>query len=271
MVRSDRITVARPRIAAVIPARMGSSRFPGKPIIPLLGMPMVEHVHRRASLCPQVDDVYVATCDREIAEVVAAFGGRVIVTSDRHERASDRVAEAAESLDHEIVVMIQGDEPTISPSMIADAVTAMMRDDTITCVNLAAPIESLEDLENPNTIKVVTDREGRALLFTRCRIPTLNGDQIRGAAVSKQVCVIPFRRAALRKFATLEPTPLERAESVDMLRFLEHGWPVHMVPTRSGSHAVDVRGDVLIVEALLRKDEITSSYMKVADAAGGSV
>jgi 3-deoxy-manno-octulosonate cytidylyltransferase (CMP-KDO synthetase) len=257
---------ARTRVAAVLPARMGSSRFPGKPIVPILGLPMIEHVYRRTELCPLIDTVYVATCDREIADVVAGFGGRVVMTSSSHERASDRVAEAAESLDHEIVVMVQGDEPAILPDMIGDAVSAMLRDQSIGCVNLAAPFASLEELENPNSIKVVTDLAGRALFFTRRPVPTLEAADAGSAPVVRQVCVIPFRRDALARFAALEPTPLERAESVDMLRFLEHGWPVHMVPTRSGTHPVDVPEDIPVVEALLRADQVTARYMTLADA-----
>src|SRR6266480_2929451 len=115
-------------IVAVIPARMGSSRFPGKPLAPLLGRPMIEHVVRRAEMCEQLDAVYVATCDEEIREVVEGFGGGVIMTSPRHERAGDRVAEAAEHLEGEIIVMIQGDEPMITPDMIEAAVAPMLHD-----------------------------------------------------------------------------------------------------------------------------------------------
>jgi 3-deoxy-manno-octulosonate cytidylyltransferase (CMP-KDO synthetase) len=258
---------ARARVAVMIPARMGSSRFPGKPITPLLGIPMVEHVYRRATLCPLVDDVYVATCDQEIVDVVERFGGQVLMTSSRHERATDRVAEAAESTDHDVIVMVQGDEPAVLPMMIGDAINSLLADGEIGCVNLGAPIALQEELENPNVIKVVTDRVGRALFFTRQSIPTLGGGGVRSAPVVRQVCVIPFRRKVLRAFASLEPTPLEQAESVDMLRFLEHGRTVHMVPTPSGTHAVDVREDVPIVEALLRADPVTLEYMKDFDPA----
>src|SRR5215212_7878738 len=124
------------RVVAVIPARMGSSRFPGKPLAPLLGRPMIEHVVRRASMCDLLDAVYVATCDEEIRSAVERFGGEVVMTSAAHERASDRVAEAAAGLEAEVVVMIQGDEPMVTPSMIAAAVAPLFDDASVSCVNL---------------------------------------------------------------------------------------------------------------------------------------
>lgn len=254
-------TSGTPRVAVVIPARMGSTRFPGKPLIRILGLPMIEHVYRRSAMAAGVDDVVVATCDQEIARAVEAFGGRIVMTSDRHERASDRVAEAAGTLDHEIVVMVQGDEPALDPSQIEAAVQAMLDNPGIGCLNLAAPFESVEEMQSLHTIKVVTDRAGRALFFTRQAVPTRGAGELRNEPVVKQVCVIPFRREALREYAALEPTPLEKAESVDMLRFLEHGRPVHMIPTAAGTHAVDVPADVAVVEALLADDSVASLYL----------
>src|SRR5215210_4269627 len=168
------------RVVAVIPARMGSSRFPGKPLAPLLGRPMIEHVVRRAAMCDLLDAVYVATCDEEIRSAVERFGGEVVMTSAAHERASDRVAEAAEGFEAEVVVMIQGDEPMVTPAMIAAAVAPLFDDASVSCVNLARRIERSEEYVDRNTIKVVSDVRGDALYFSRAPVPegafTLEGE-----------------------------------------------------------------------------------------------
>src|SRR5919112_219961 len=143
------------RVAAVIPARMGSSRFPEKPLAPLLGRPTLEHVFRRALMCDRLDVVYVATCDEEISVAAEGFGASVIPTSAAHERASDRVAEAAESIEADIVVMIQGDEPLVTPRMIERAVAPLFDDEAVACVNLARRVTREEEYRDRNTIKVV--------------------------------------------------------------------------------------------------------------------
>ena len=140
------------RIVAVIPARMASSRFPGKPLALLHGLPMIEHVFRRAKLCTQLDDVYVATCDEEIRDVAEAFGAEVIMTSAAHERATDRVAEAVEHFAADIVVMIQGDEPMITPEMIQSALEPFRSEPSTSCVNLVHRITSQREFVDPNTI-----------------------------------------------------------------------------------------------------------------------
>ena len=238
------------RLVAIIPARMGSSRFPGKPLAPLLGRPMIEHVLRRAEMCTQLSAVYVATCDEEIKRVVEALGGRVIMTSPKHERASDRVAEAAAQVEADIVVMIQGDEPMITPAMIASSVTPLIEDRSVECVNLVRRITNRHDYLDPNTIKVVMSVNHDALYFSRAPIPFT---QVNPAPGFKQVCVIPFRAEFLREFARLSPTPLEQAESIDMLRILEHGHRVRLVETTVETHAVDTPEDLRLVETLMEK------------------
>src|SRR5215213_996530 len=238
------------RVVAIIPARMGSSRFPGKPLAPLLGRPMIEHVLRRAERCTQLSAVYVATCDEEIKNVVERLGGRVIMTSPTHERASDRVAEAAQQVEAGVVVMIQGDEPMITPAMIAASVTPLLDDRSVECVNLVRRITNQHDYLDPNTIKVVMNVNEDALYFSRAPIPFM---QASPAPVFKQVCVIPFRAEFLREFARLAPTPLERVESIDMLRVLEHGRCVRLVETTVETHAVDIPEDLRLVETLMEK------------------
>jgi len=246
-------------VVAVIPARMASSRFPGKPIAPLHRLPMIEHVFRRVKLCSQLDEVYIATCDDEIRDVAEGFGARVIMTSAAHQRATDRVAEAAKQLAAEIIVMVQGDEPMITPQMIDTAVDSLRSDSSTSCVNLVYRIDSERDFIDRNTIKIVADLNGNALYFSRSPIPNVHFDQPT-AKVFKQVCVISFRCDGLREFARLPPTPLERAESIDMLRFLEHGRSVRLVETGVATHSVDTPADLRLVERLMNNDPLMQKY-----------
>ncbi len=245
------------RTIAIIPARMASSRFPGKPLAPILGRPMIEHVFRRTSSCDLLDEVYIATCDEEIRVAAKRFGCKAIMTSPAHERASDRVAEAAEVIEaserrtSDIVVMIQGDEPMITGEMIKIAVDPMLLDPNIACVNLVRSISDRAEQEDPNTIKVVMNARSDALYFSRSPIPHVSEGN---ALLFKQVCVIPFRRDFLREFSQLAPTPLEKAESIDMLRALEHGRRVHLVETDVDTHAVDTIEDLILVEHLLKAE-----------------
>jgi 3-deoxy-manno-octulosonate cytidylyltransferase (CMP-KDO synthetase) len=253
------------RIVAMIPARMGSSRFPGKPLAPLLGRPMIEHVVRRAEMCDFLDEVYVATCDEVIRDAAEAFGAAVLMTSAAHERASDRVAEASATIEAEIVVMIQGDEPMITPGMIASAIAPLLRDSSVPCVNLARRIASREEFLDRNTIKVVMNIHGDAAYFSRAPIPAIDFPAVgfteaNAAPAFMQVCVIPFRREFLREFAALSPTPLERAESIDMLRVIEHGGRVRMVETKVNTHAVDTVEDLRLVGALMKDDPLIAAY-----------
>lgn len=248
------------KVVAIIPARMGSSRFPGKPLAPILGKSMIEHVYRRVALCEQLDATIIATCDDEIREAAEAFGAPVIMTSDAHERASDRVAEAALELDADVVVMVQGDEPMIYPDMIDAAVQPFFNDSGVACVNLSRRIDTLEEYQNPNTIKVVTDQKSNAMYMTRAPIPTLTDSGLAATIALKQVCVIVFTNEELVRYTQLAPTPLEQVESIDMLRLMEHGRPVHMVPTDRDTVAVDCPDDVLRVEALLKDDALLASY-----------
>jgi 3-deoxy-manno-octulosonate cytidylyltransferase (CMP-KDO synthetase) len=256
----NRTTEAATRTIAVVPARMSSSRFPGKPLAPLLGRPMIEHVVRRVAMCSRLDEVFVATCDAEIRDTVEGFGGNVIMTSADHERASDRVAEAAERLQGDIIVMVQGDEPMIVPDMIVAALAPMLQDARIGCVNLARRITSREEYHDPNTIKVAMDVYGNALYFSRSPIPATDPSRPDQPPAFKQVCVIPFRRHFLREFARLRPTPLERAESVDMLRAIERGLRVRMVETDVDTHAVDTPDDLRDVASRMRNDPLIRRY-----------
>jgi 3-deoxy-manno-octulosonate cytidylyltransferase (CMP-KDO synthetase) len=248
------------KLVAIIPARMGSSRFPGKPMAPLLGVPMIEHVYRRVALNPMLTATVVATCDVEIADHIRAIGGRVAMTGSHHERASDRCAEALEIIEREdgmrfdIVVMVQGDEPLVHPEMVTEAVAPMLADPSIRITNLLGRISGDAEFEDRNCIKVVCDRAGDALYFSREPIPTRSKGV--NAPMGKQICVIPFARDFLLEYTRIAPTPLEIAESVDMMRVLEHGLKVRMVPTRHDSQSVDTESDRQRVEYAMRTDAL---------------
>ena len=245
---------------AVIPARMGSTRYPGKPIAPILGRPMIEHIYKRVALSKALDATYIATCDEEIREVAENFGATAIMTADTHERASDRVAEAVVHLDADLIVMVQGDEPMTHPDMIDAAVAPFKDDSELGCVNLVRRIDQESDFCDPNTIKVVMDQSNNALYFSRQPIPTLAKTGFAQTIAYKQVCIIPFRRDMLFRYTNLTPTPLEQLESVDMLRLLEHGYTVKMVPTEFNTQAVDTEADLARVARLMENDPLLSHY-----------
>lgn len=243
------------KILALIPARMGSSRFPGKPMAKILGKPMIGHVYERVAESPLLDMVAVATCDQQILDYIGSIGGKAVMTENTHERASDRCAEALIKLETEqntrfdIVVMVQGDEPMTHPDMIAEAVRPMLDDSDIQVVNLLGEIKDIAEFEDRNCIKVVCDIHGNALYFSREPIPTRC--KVDRVPMGKQVCIIPFRRDYLIEYTQLNPTPLEIAESVDMMRVLENGKKVYMTPTKHSSYAVDTPEDLRKVEDLM--------------------
>jgi 3-deoxy-manno-octulosonate cytidylyltransferase (CMP-KDO synthetase) len=254
-------------IISIIPARMSSSRFPGKPMAKICGIPMVGHVYFRTRMARILDEVYVATCDAVIQEYVESIGGKAIMTQDTHQRCGDRVAEAltivekTEGRHVDIVVLVQGDEPLVHPDMIEEAVKPLREDPEIQIVNLVGEIKTAEEWLDPNTVKVVLDRQGFALYFSREPIPS--GKKWRDALpMKKQICIIPHRRDFLVKFARLEPTILETIESIDMLRVLEHGYKVKMVPTQREVASVDTPNDLVRAEALMRKDPLFAAYAK---------
>lgn len=246
------------KILALIPARMNSSRFPGKPMAKILGKPMIGHVYERVSQNTMLTLTAVATCDQEIADYIESIGGLAVMTGAHHERASDRCAEALEILEREqgyqfeIVVMVQGDEPMTHPEMISEAVQPMLDDPEILVTNLLGRIQKTEEFEDRNCIKVVCDLKGDALYFSREPIPTRS--KMRDIPMGKQVCIIPFRRTFLHKYMQLEPTPLEIVESIDMMRVLEHGLDVRMIPTKYQTQAVDTPDDLEKVTDMIRRN-----------------
>lgn len=249
------------KIIGVIPARMGSSRYPGKPLAEILNMPMIEHVYKRSLLSKMLDDLFVATPDEEIKEVVEAFGGRVIMTSPSHNRCTDRIAEAVKNIDCEVVVNIQGDEPLLYPEIIDLTVKPFFEDDNIVSTNPIAKIINQDDIEDRNDVKVVCDCNGYIMYMSREPIPSryLSKD----ALMYKLVCIMPFRKDFLMNFSKLEQTPLEKIESIDNLRIIEHGYKIKAVIIPKGIDGVDTPQDRQKVEKLMLTDPLYPKYKRV--------
>jgi 3-deoxy-manno-octulosonate cytidylyltransferase (CMP-KDO synthetase) len=234
----------------VIPARMASTRFPGKPLAPIAGRPMLAWCHEGAMRSELLDDVVIATCDEEIRDWADGEGIGCAKTADTHVRATDRVAEAAETLDADHSVLIQGDEPLVTAGMVDLALRPVV-ENRAEITNLQKRLVSQDELDNPNLVKVVSDRAGRALYMSRSPLPTAIHVGFDGIAAFNQVAIFGFTRERLLDYPRLEPTPYEIAESVDMLRYVEHGYAIVMVETTQDTYAVDVPDDVAEVERRL--------------------
>lgn len=246
----------------IIPARMGSSRFPGKPLAKALGIPVIIHIAKRCLLSNNLDYVGVATCDKEIQVVCEQYNIPVVMTSDTHERCTDRVSEAIAKLDlnlssDDFVLMVQGDEILVTPDMI-DSVINDYQKNSSPVVNLLSRIYTTKDHEDPNVVKVVSSPDQSALYFSRAPIPSTYRDK--DALIYQQTGLIGFSCGFLKEFSNLPQTPLEKVESIDMLRVLEHGLPLRVVYTDSETVAVDVPSDLLRAEKILENDYFVKMY-----------
>ena len=253
-------------IIGIIPARLASSRLPNKPMADILGMPMIGHVYHRSKRSNSMKEVYVATCDDEIYQYIESIGGKAVMTSNSHERASDRTAEALQKIEHktgekvDIVVMIQGDEPMVTPGMISAAIQPLLDDPLISITNLMERIETEKEHEDPAEVKVVVDNNNFALYFSREPIPSRKKG-VDKVPMLKQVCIIPFRRDFLLEYNAMEQTPLEIIESVDMNRLLENGIKIKMVMRDEITLAVDTESDLSRVNRLMIYDNFIGEYL----------
>jgi 3-deoxy-manno-octulosonate cytidylyltransferase (CMP-KDO synthetase) len=248
------------KITAIIPARMASTRFPGKPLEDILGLPMIEHVRRRVLLHPDVNSAIVATCDKEIFDIVMSNGGESIMTSSAHFCCNDRVSEAAVDVDADIIVNVQGDEPLFNPEMISSLVEPMKNDNQIICTNLMSRIETEEEFCNPNEVKVVCDLNSDALYMSREPVPSAKKTNLNSLDRFKQLGVYAFRKSILQKFASWSPSPLEIIETIDMLRLLQHGYKVRMIDSPFKTIGVDTPQDLEVAIELLSKDHLFGTY-----------
>ena len=253
---------------AVIPVRMGSSRFPGKPLALIHGMPMVEHCLRRTELASCFDKVVVATCDIEIESFVREIGGDVIMTANTHTRATTRTAEAVEILEREesqvydVVVMVQGDEALIPPSTIAQTLPHF-NDPGIDIVNIMSRMKSEKQLRDHNNVKVVINKDGDAMYFSREPIPSL-WKGVEDNPMYMQTGIIAFRKQTLTDFNAMEETTLEQIESVDMNRVIENGGKIRMVLADTATIGIDTPEELQEAERLMKNDEVLALYRRQA-------
>ena len=256
------------KIIGIIPARMNSFRFKGKPLEKLLGIPMIGHCYMRSKMCKDLMDVYVATCDKEIFDYVVSIGGKAIMTSNKHERASDRTAEAMLKIEQElrckfdIVVMIQGDEPMLKPSMISESFTPIIKEKNIKVTNLMSEIDDMSEFEDPNEVKVVVNKRNEAIYFSREAIPSQKKYDKKITKL-KQVCIISFERDFLLRFNNMDQTSLEIIESVDMMRVIENDVIVKMALTGTKTWSVDTEEDLKRVEKKMKNDNLIKNYKKI--------
>jgi 3-deoxy-manno-octulosonate cytidylyltransferase (CMP-KDO synthetase) len=234
----------------IIPARYHSTRLPGKALADIGGRPMIEHVYRRASAARSIASVLVATDDERIVRAVERFGGQARMTSAAHASGTDRLAEVALGLECDVVVNVQGDEPLIEPEMIDEAVRPFAADPSLAMTTLRRRIDDPAELRNPNVTKVVVDRQGFALYFSRAPIPFVR-DGSPPAPAWRHVGLYAYRRPVLLHLANLPPTALERSEALEQLRALEHGIRIQALETAFDSIGVDTEDDLDRVRRLV--------------------
>jgi 3-deoxy-manno-octulosonate cytidylyltransferase (CMP-KDO synthetase) len=243
-----------PRFVVVIPARYGSTRLPGKPLVTLAGKAMIQRVYERARMARRADRVIVATDDDRIVKAVETFGGEARMTRPDHRTGTERVAEVAAHVEGEVFVNVQGDEPLLDPGAIDAAVNALLEEPAASVATVATPIKTPADIMDPNVVKTVLDFDGNALYFSRAPIPwvrdTAGKVQIRHL---KHLGLYAFRRDALLEYPTLPQGDLERAEQLEQLRWLENGWKIRVAEVEHDAVSVDIPEDVARVEKLLQK------------------
>lgn len=236
-------------VVGIIPARLAAVRLPNKPLLDIAGKPMIWWVWHHAKQAKTLSEVMVATPDEQIAEVVRAFGGIAVLTSPRHRSGTERLAEVAQGLSADIIVNVQGDEPLMPPENIDAAARPLMNDPSLVMSSLMCPATE-EEKDKPTAVKVVIDRAGNALYFSRSRIPYPR-DPSAPAVVYKHLGIYAYRRDFLLRYASMEPTPLEQMEMLEQLRVLENGYRIRMVCVEQTSIGVDTEEDLERVRAIL--------------------
>jgi len=243
-----------PKVIVVIPARYGSTRLAGKPLISLAGKPMIQRVYERAKMAQRADRVIVATDDERIARAVEGFGGEARMTRTEHRTGTERIAEVAAREEGDVFVNVQGDEPLLDPASIDVAVNALLEEPQASVSTVATPIKTPGDIMDPNVVKTVLDFDSNALYFSRAPIPwvrdTASKIQVRHL---KHLGLYVFQREALLEYATLPQGELERIEQLEQLRWMENGWKIRVAEVEHDAVSVDVPEDVARVEKLLQK------------------
>jgi 3-deoxy-manno-octulosonate cytidylyltransferase (CMP-KDO synthetase) len=254
--------MTRRKVLAVIPARFNSTRFPGKVLAPLGGKPMVAHTYAQTVQAKLVTDVVVATDDQRVQDALEPLGIPVVMTRSDHPSGTDRIAEVARKSDAEIIVNVQGDEPLIDPETIDDTVRPLIELPEIPMATARRRLVALDDIRNPNIVKVVCAQNGQALYFSRCPIPYIREAADRAATVScywQHIGIYVYRRDFLLCYSKMLPTPMEQLERLEQLRVLENGYSIMVVDTKYVSLGVDTPEDLERVRALFegaRKEEL---------------
>lgn len=237
------------KVIGVIPVRFNSKRFPGKALAFLQGKPLIQHVYEHALKSPILEELVIATDDKKVYDVATDFGAPVVITPQEYHSGTDRVSHAVSSLDCEIVVNIQGDQPFLSPQIIDEVVGSLLADPELL---VATPIYSLvdpKDISNPNVVKVVIDKKGFALYFSRSPIPYMR-NKVEDAQIYKHIGIYAYKKVFLDKFAKFTPGPLEISEGLEQLRVLENGYRIMTVQTIYDSPSVDSEEDLRRTEEL---------------------
>lgn len=239
-------------ILGVLPARWGSSRFPGKPLHSIAGKPLIQHVWERCQQCSNLDELLVATDDERIMAAVTSFGGRAVMTSPDHPTGTDRIAEALQAVPQAThIVNIQGDEPLIDPQLVDQLAAAMVADPGLDMATAANPLDPSDPVVNdPNVVKVVMALDGRALYFSRSPLPFFR-NAVAGLPVFRHKGIYAYSRTFLERFVSWSPSPLELAESLEQLRALENGASIRVISTTDTSPGVDTPEQAREIERIL--------------------
>ncbi len=254
------------KIIGIIPARMASSRFPGKPLAKIHGMPMIGHCYKRANLSSLLNECYVATPDQEIYNYIESIGGKAVMTSHNHEMCNDRVVEAVKIIENEkqikfdIVVNIQGDLPMIFPDMVDELIKPIIQEENIGTTTMMDEVKTLEEFLDPNRVKVIIDLHNNAILVTREPVPSrhkFDGDYKK----YKHVAIRAYKRNLFSIIEKLPMSPMEEIEGIDDLRLIENGIKIRVVLTEKITETVDTQNDLNKVIEMMKKDELMENYI----------
>ena len=237
------------KVIAVIPARYASSRFPGKPLAKIKNKPMIQWVYDTVSRIEEIDEAYVATDDNRISECVGKFGGKYVMTSDKHNSGSDRIAEAVSKIsvnDDDIIINIQGDEPMIKAEMIKELIS-VFNDNDVYMATLKKKIVDKNEINNPNIVKVITDTNNDAIYFSRYSIP-YNREEVGGVDYYKHIGIYGYKKSFLIKFTELKESKLELIEKLEQLRVIENGYKIRVLETQYQTIGVDLPEHIALVE-----------------------
>jgi 3-deoxy-manno-octulosonate cytidylyltransferase (CMP-KDO synthetase) len=248
-------------VAAIIPARLSSSRFPNKVIYPFFGLPMLEHVRRRTILANVVDEVYVATCDKKIEALVLSYGGKVILTSKKHENGTSRIAEACKQIDCTHIMLVQGDEPLLLPSHLHLMKDALNLYPEVEAWNITGPIESSEDLNKHSFVKCAVNSVGKIMYCFR-KSPAFSNFDIQIQYVRKMLGLISYRKEFLLKFMELDKGLVEVSESIEQMRIIEQGHVLNSVFVDKSLPSVNEKIDIKIVNNYLNTDQEQKKWLK---------